>query len=84
MTHHAADQRLEQRKMCATKDERIDLAAPQRLQILFGDSLKRRSDIDLRRKRGVVLDRALSHADALLGYLDEPRRSRGKHGDARI
>ena len=84
MTHYAADQRLEQRKMRATKYERIDLAAPQRLQILFCDSLERRSDIDLRCKRGVILDRALRHADALLGYLDESRRSRGKHGDSRI
>ena len=83
-SHHAADERLEQREVRAPQHERVDVAAAQRLEVLAGDLLERRTDVHGGHEGGEILDGALGHAQALLGYLHETRRGRGEHGDAGI
>ena len=84
MTHHAADQRLEHGIMRTPKHERIDVAAPKRLEIILRNLLECRADVDLRGSARQIFDRAFAHADTLFDDVYELWRCRGKHRDAGV
>lgn len=82
--HHAPDERLQKRIVGAAQNERVDVAAAQRLQVLPGDVLELRADVDLGGVGHVVLDGPVGELQPHLGDLHEPRRRRGEHGDAGV
>ena len=84
VTDNAADKRFKHGVMRAAKHERVDFATTQRFKIVAGDFLERRANVNLARKAREVFDGASRHANSLLDDVDELRRSRGKHRDARV